>query len=142
MVYEKQAVENAIIFFRFTISQIWNNFYEKSYEKTTLFYDLFQVLMKFYNVIKFYHVLMLIFPGKNAFGIKESFLKTTRRNFLYFDKSLITIADQVFTEKGYKKEICRILESEWIRIQNIAQKDLLFSVTTYSLSTSKITYKE
>ena len=51
-------------------------------------------------------------PLKMLFGIKESLCKTTRRNLLQLDESLIIFADQVFKEKGYKKEIYRILGSE------------------------------
>ena len=83
--------------------------------------------------------MILIFLSKNAFWNQSKFLKNDSAKL--FVKSLITIAGQVFTVKDYKKEICRILGSEWIKIRNIAHKNLLFSVTTYSLSTSKVTNK-
>ena len=81
-------------------------------------------------------------PLKMLFGIKESLCKTTRQNTLQLDENLITFADQVFNKMGYKKEIYRILGSEWFRKQNIAQKNLLFLVTAYSLNTLKVTNKE
>ena len=40
-VTRNRPLKTLLFFFRFTIFQIWNNFYEKSHEKTTLFYDLF-----------------------------------------------------------------------------------------------------
>ena len=46
-------------------------------------------------------VLILIFSGKNGFWNQKKPLK---------NEILMTFADQVFIEKGYKKkEICRIL---------------------------------
>ena len=68
-------------------------------------------------------------PQKMLFGIKRSLLKKARRKIRYY------------TENGYKKEICEILGSEWIRIQNIVHEDLLFFRLLHTC-TSKVTNKE
>ena len=81
------------------------------------------------------------FPVKMLFGIKGSLCKTPRRNFLQLDESLIKFADQAFYEKGYKKEICRILGSEWIRIQNIEQKIYFFWLLHTVLAHQKLLIK-
>ena len=57
-------------------------------------------------------ILLLIFPAKDAFWNQRKSLQNDSVNLLQLDESLIIFADQVFNEKGYKKEICRILGSE------------------------------
>ena len=77
-------------------------------------------------------VLILIFPGKNAlWNHRKSLKNSSAKGFVSLQKFNHIFRPSLHTENGYKKEICKVLGSERIRIRNIAHKNLLFSVTTY-----------
>ena len=87
-------------------------------------------------------VLILIFPGKNALWNHRKSLKNgSAKLFVSLRKFNHICRPSFYTENGYKKEICKVLGSEWIRIRNIAHKKLLFFWLTHT-STSKVTNKE
>ena len=79
-VYEKQAFETLL--FRFSIFQIWNHFYGKSYLVKDQ--SVINNVTKFYNVIKFYDVELLSFlviqkHNENALGGLEVAKKSWSR---------------------------------------------------------------
>ena len=87
-------------------------------------------------------VLILIFPGKNALWNHRKSLKNgSAKLFVSLRKFNHICRPSFYTENDYKKEICKVLGSEWIRIRNIAHKKLLFFWLTPT-STSKVTNKE
>ena len=70
---------------------------------------------------------MLIFPGKNAlWNHRKSLKKGSVKLFVSLRKFNRICRPIFYTENGYKKEICKFLGCEWIRIRNIAHKCLLF----------------
>ena len=64
------------------------------------------------NENKTTRVLILIFPGKNTFWNQRKSLKSHSANFFVPWRKFNYIWWPRFTEKSYKKEICRILEYE------------------------------
>ena len=87
-------------------------------------------------------VLILIFPGKNALWNHRKSLKNgSAKLFVSLRKLNHICRPSFYTRNGYKKEICKVLGSEWIRIRNIAHKNLLFFRLLHT-STSKVTNKE
>ena len=79
------------------------------------------------NENKTISVLILLFPGKNAFWNQRKSLKNdSAKLFVSLRKFNHICRPSFYTKNGYKKEICKILGSEWIRIWNIARKNLLF----------------
>ena len=72
-------------------------------------------------------VLILIFPGNNALlNHRKSLKNGSAKLFVSLRKFNHICRPSFYTENDYKKEICKVLGSEWIRIRNIAHKNLLF----------------
>ena len=72
-------------------------------------------------------VLILIFPGKNALWNHRKSLKNgSAKLFVSLRKFNHICRPSFYTENGYKKEICKFLGYEWIRIRNITHKNLFF----------------
>ena len=79
------------------------------------------------NENKTTRVLILIFPGKNALWNHRKSLKNgSAKLFVSLRKFNHICRPSFYTENGYKKEICKFLGYEWIRIRNIAHKNLFF----------------
>ena len=85
--------------------------------------------------------LILIFPGKSALWNHRKSLKNGSAKLFVSLRKLNHICRSFYTKNGYEKEICKVLGSEWIRIRNIAHKNLLFFRLLHT-STSKVTNKE
>ena len=87
-------------------------------------------------------LLILIFPGRNALWNHRKYLQNGSVKLFVSLRKFNNICRPIFyTEHSYKKEICKLLGSEWIRIQNIAHKNLLFFWLLHT-STSKVTNKK
>ena len=72
-------------------------------------------------------ILILIFSGKNALWNHRRSLKNgSAKLFVSLRKFNHICRPSFYTKNDYKKEICKVLGSEWIRIRNIAHKNLLF----------------
>ena len=79
---------------------------------------------------------------KMLFGIIKMALKNgSAKLFVCLWKFNHICRPSSYTENGYEKEICNVLGSKWIRIRNIAHKNLLFFRLLHT-STSKVTNKE